>query len=322
VVQPSCASDPANPGDANRPTRETAAGGTAVGRETGAADGGRGEAQGDSYVLGTHDEELDRLRFQHELWRPAAEAAWRRAGLGPGQRVLDLGAGPGFAAVDLARRVGPQGRVLALELSPVYVTAGQELARRQGLAQLEMRRHDLLAAPLPRGPADQPEAGFDLGWLRWVAMFLNDPVPLLDQLAGAIRHGGRLVVHEYLHWDTFGLHPHGQTIGRFGQAVQRSFRAAGGDPDVNRRLPSLLAARGWRIDGLVPVPVLGGQGTLAARWMERFVRVYATQLIQQGLWNSADGARVEAEIAAAAEDAGSYWVGPTVLELQATRWSE
>ncbi|MFM2081187.1 MAG: hypothetical protein RLZZ219_1869 [Cyanobacteriota bacterium] len=274
-----------------------------------------------SYVLGTHAEELERLRFQHDLWRPAAEAAWRRAGLAPGQRVLDLGAGPGFAALDLAAWVGPQGRVLALERSPVYVAAGQELARRQGLAQLEIRRHDLLSDPLPMGPDDRPEAGFDLAWMRWVAMFLPDPLPLLDQLAGAIRPGGRLVVQEYKHWDTFGLHPHGDAIGRFGQAVQRSFRSAGGDPDVNRRLPSLLAARGWRIDALVPVPVLGGQGTLAARWMERFVRVYAAQLIQQGLWSRADGVLVEAEIAAAAEDPGSYWVGPTVLELQATRWA-
>ena len=56
-----------------------------------------------SYLLGTHTEELERLRFQHELWLPAARAAWQRAGLGAGMRVLDVGAGPGFAAMDLAR---------------------------------------------------------------------------------------------------------------------------------------------------------------------------------------------------------------------------
>jgi hypothetical protein len=41
------------------------------------------------YILGTHDEELKRLRFQHDLWLPAARAAWQRAGLKPGMRVLD-----------------------------------------------------------------------------------------------------------------------------------------------------------------------------------------------------------------------------------------
>ena len=266
------------------------------------------------YVLGTHGEELERLRFQHELWRPLAEAAWDRAGLKTGERVLDLGAGPGFAALDLARRVGPTGQVLALEHSPDYVVAGQRLAVEAGLTHLELRQHDLLRDPLPR-------EGFDLAWMRWVAMFLADLEPLLTQLPLALRPGGRLVLHEYVQWDSFGLHPHGAAIHRFGQAVQRSFRQAGGDPDVNRRLPSLLAARGFRIDALEPLPVLGREGSLAAQWMQRFVMVYAHQLQAQGLWSAADQAEALAEIEAAAEDPGSFWMGPTVLELRATRWA-
>ena len=266
------------------------------------------------YVLGTHGEELERLRFQHKLWRPLAEAAWDRAGLTAGERVLDLGAGPGFAALDLACRVGPTGQVLALEHSPAYVAAGRRLAVEAGLTHLELRQHDLLRDPLPH-------EGFDLAWMRWVAMFLADLEPLLTQLPLALRPGGRLVLHEYVQWDSFGLHPHGAAIHRFGQAVQRSFRQAGGDPDVNRRLPSLLAARGFRIDALEPLPVLGREGSLAAQWMQRFVMVYAHQLQAQGLWSAADQAEALAEIEAAAEDPGSFWMGPTVLELRATRWA-
>ncbi|NBW62251.1 MAG: methyltransferase domain-containing protein [Synechococcaceae bacterium WB4_1_0192] len=273
----------------------------------------------DSYVLGTHAEELERLRFQHDLWRPTAEAAWRRAGLATGARVLDLGAGPGFAALDLARQVGPEGRVLGLERSAVYVAAGQELARRAGLSQLELRQHDLLRDPLPGGPTDQPTAGFDLIWMRWVAMFLPDLEPLLAALPTALAPAGRLVLHEYVHWDTFGLHPHGAAIRRFGRAVQQSFVAAAGDPDVNRHLPSRLAAAGWRLEALTPLPVLGGQATMAAQWLERFVSVYSPQLINQGLWSAADQTEAEAEIEAAARDSGSFWVGPTVLELRASR---
>ncbi|MCP9792268.1 methyltransferase domain-containing protein [Vulcanococcus limneticus Candia 3F8] len=264
------------------------------------------------YVLGTHDAELARLGLQHELWRPAAQAAWRRAGLGPGQRVLELGAGPGLAALELARAVGPEGRVLGLELSAAYVAAGQALAEREGLDQLELRRHDLLADPLPA-------EGFDLIWCRWVAMFLPELDGVLDQLAPALRPGGRVVFHEYLHWDTFGLHPHGTAIRRFGQAAQRSFRDAGGDPNVNRRLPSLLAQRGFQINELRPLPVLGQAGSMAAQWMESFVVVYGPQLQRLGLWSAADAAQATAEIAQAQRDAGSYWVGPTLLELRATK---
>ncbi len=264
------------------------------------------------YILGTHDAELARLQLQHALWRPAAQAAWRRAGLGPGQRVLELGAGPGLAALELARAVGPAGRVLGLELSPAYVAAGQALAKREGLEQLGLRRHDLRTDPLPT-------EGFDLLWCRWVAMFLPELEPLLDQLAPALRPGGTVLFHEYLHWDTFGLHPHGAAIRRFGQAAQRSFREAGGDPDVNRRLPALLAQRGFQIQELRPLPVLGQTGSMAAQWMGSFVAVYGEQLQRLGLWSAADATQAAAEVSEAQRDAGSYWMGPTLLELRATK---
>ena len=49
------------------------------------------------YVLGTHDEEIERLGLQHRVWRPRMLEAWRRAGVTVGSRVIDIGAGPGYA---------------------------------------------------------------------------------------------------------------------------------------------------------------------------------------------------------------------------------
>ncbi|MGA0028274.1 MAG: SAM-dependent methyltransferase, partial [Steroidobacteraceae bacterium] len=54
-----------------------------------------------------------------------------------------------------------------------------------------------------------------------------------------------------------------------------------------------------------------------ARWLERFVRIYGRELIRQGRWNEEQPIRAEAEMSAARTAPGSYWVGPTVLELQA-----
>ena len=50
------------------------------------------------YILGTDAEELQRLEFQHRVWTKDAFALWERAGLGRGQRILDLGCGPGLQA--------------------------------------------------------------------------------------------------------------------------------------------------------------------------------------------------------------------------------
>ena len=69
------------------------------------------------YVLGTHDDEIYRLGYQHRVWRPRALDAWQRARIGDGCKVIDFGAGPGFATMDLAEIVGPTGEVHALERS-------------------------------------------------------------------------------------------------------------------------------------------------------------------------------------------------------------
>ncbi len=263
-----------------------------------------------SYLLGTHAEELERLRFQNQLWRPTARAAWARAGLQAGEQVLDLGAGPGFAALDLAAIVGPTGRVLGLELSNAYVEAGCTLAA--GVDQLELRQHDLVTDPWPK-------EHFDLIWSRWVAMFLTELDPLLAGAEACLRPGGRWVLHEYMHWDTFGLHPHGKAIHRFGQACQASFHAAAGRSDVNRTLPATLAKRGWTIDALEPLPVVGDSTSMAGQWMERFVEVYGQTLIRSGRWTRDDAAEARAEIAHSHQQPGSFWVGPTTLEVRASR---
>nr|WP_255441439.1 MULTISPECIES: methyltransferase domain-containing protein [unclassified Synechococcus] len=85
---------------------------------------------------------------------------------------------------------------------------------------MEVRRLDLSHDPLPREP-------FDLVWCRWVLMFLPEVEPLLDRLAASLSPGARLVIHEYIHWSSFGLHPHGEAVGRFGAAAMASLERAG-----------------------------------------------------------------------------------------------
>ncbi len=80
-----------------------------------------GEKADSDYVLGTNDEELDRLGLQHRVWRPIVLECWRRAGITFGSRVIDVGAGPGYATVDLAELVGPTVEVFAIERSARFL---------------------------------------------------------------------------------------------------------------------------------------------------------------------------------------------------------
>src|SRR2546427_11345451 len=89
------------------------------------------------YIFGTHEEELARLGLQHRVWRPRATDAWRRAGFTVGQTLVDLGCGPGYAALDLAELVGPHGRIVAIARSRRYLDALEAPAKARPLTWID-----------------------------------------------------------------------------------------------------------------------------------------------------------------------------------------
>ena len=106
------------------------------------------------YVLGTHDAEVERLGLQHRVWRPHASEAWKRAGFTPGQTLLDIGCGPGYASLDLAEIVGPKGRVIAFDRSRRFLDVLEAAARARSLSNIETHELDLDLNPLPNVRAD------------------------------------------------------------------------------------------------------------------------------------------------------------------------
>src|SRR6266480_3051358 len=134
------------------------------------------------YVLGTHEEELGRLGLQHRVWRPVALDCWQRAGITVGKRVLDVGAGPGYAAIDLAEIVGPTGKVVALERSQNFIRAMEATCRARSAANAKIHELDLMQDELPKG-------AYDFLWCRWVVSFVNDPSLLIKKLGGVMPQG-------------------------------------------------------------------------------------------------------------------------------------
>src|SRR5262245_49855786 len=124
-----------------------------------------------SYVLGTHDEEVARLGLQHQVWRSRVRETWREAGFTEGQTIVDLGCGPGYAALDLADIVGPSGRVVAIDQSRRFLDALEQMARDRGISHIETLEGDLDTLALP-GPVDGV-------WCRWAAAFVRRPRELM-----------------------------------------------------------------------------------------------------------------------------------------------
>lgn len=264
------------------------------------------------YVLGTHDAEIERLRFQHGVWQPLVREAWLAAGIGPGSRVLDVGAGPGLATLDLADLVGPLGRVVAVERSWRFLQALRQACRARGLDHVEAHELDLMHDAMPA-------TGLDAAWCRWVACFVSDPVLLLRRMHDSLRRGGVLVMHEYVDYQSYRCLPRRPAIERFVQEVVASWRATGGEPDIARTMPRLMQANGFRVLRARPLGFAPLPHEAAWHWPAGFVRTNVARLLELGRVDAAWAAAVLQDLADAEADPASVFMTPLVLEITAER---
>jgi SAM-dependent methyltransferase len=260
------------------------------------------------YVLGTHDAEVERLAFQHSVWQDEVHRAWREAGIASGSRVVDVGAGPGFASIDLARLVGPGGMVLAAERSARFLSLLAARSGAEGLSNIECAEIDLMEQALPA-------TGLDAAWCRWVACFVPDPGRLVDRIAAALRPGGVAIFHEYVEYDSYQMVPDRPEIRSFVQAVYESWRSQGGEPDIARVLPSLLVDRGFTLRSARPIGFAARPCDRNWRWPAGFVRTNVPRLVELGIRDEAWGQRVLRALDSAEQDPASIFVTPTVLEI-------
>jgi SAM-dependent methyltransferase len=108
-----------------------------------------------------------------------------RADLQNGQRVLDIGCGGGATTLALARRTGPMGHVLGVDVSaPLLARARERVATEDPGAPVEFREADASSAALP---SDR-----DRAFSRFGVMFFADPTRAFANLRRALVPGGRL----------------------------------------------------------------------------------------------------------------------------------
>lgn len=264
------------------------------------------------YVLGTHDEELARLGLQHRVWRARMLEAWRRAGVTTDSRVLDVGAGPGYATLDLAEMVGPGGVVVGVERSARFVTAGRAALAARGLDQGQLHELDLMTDELPG-------EGFDVAWCRWVASFVSDPERLVRSIGAALKPGGRVVFHEYADYASWRLGPRRPAVEAFVAEVMASWRASGGEPDVAPALVGLLGKCRFRIVHAAPIVFAVHPGDFVWRWPASFVESNLRRLTELGRVDGAWCARVREEWSEAEADPASVLITPMVLEVVAVK---
>jgi ubiquinone/menaquinone biosynthesis C-methylase UbiE len=128
----------------------------------------------------------DRIRFVRE----SAARLVELAGLQPGERVLDVATGTGFAALAAARLVGPAAQVVGIDLAEEMLNQARGKAASEGIKNVEFQLGD---AERP----EFPDASFAVVLCASAIQFLPDPAGAVREWARLLGPGGRLLVSAY-----------------------------------------------------------------------------------------------------------------------------
>jgi ubiquinone/menaquinone biosynthesis C-methylase UbiE len=264
------------------------------------------------YLLGTNDAELARLGFQHQVWAAETAAAWERGGFRPGDRLLDVGCGPGHATFDLARLVGPGGHVLGVDVSARFLAHVEAERRRRGVEHVATRLEELERL-------DVPAESVDGAFARWVLCYLRDPRAVVARVARALRPGGAFVVMDYCRYTGFTVAPSAEVIERVVDAVSRSFARSGGNADVGRDLPAHMRQSGLVVRSVRPLVRVARPGSALWEWPATFFENYLPSLVAMGEITEGDRAAFTDVWAERSRSPDAFLLSPPMVEVIAEK---
>lgn len=125
------------------------------------------------------------------LWRAPLAAAQAQlmacAALAPGESVLDVACGTGLIAFEAAQAVGPQGKVLGVDLSGQMIEHASLQARQRQVGNVSFVRRDAEQLGLP-------DASVDVALCALGLMYMPDPAQAVREMRRVLRPGGRMVI--------------------------------------------------------------------------------------------------------------------------------
>ena len=229
----------------------------------------------DRYTHGHHDSVLS----SHRTRSAADSAAYLVPRLGPGQRLLDVGCGPGTISVDLAALVAP-GEVVALDREARVLAEVERLAGERGLTNLLTAVGDVYAL-------EYADASFDVVHAHQLLQHLSDPVAALREMRRVTRAGGLVAARE-ADYAMMTWHPAEPRMERWQGVYRMVARSNGAEPDAGRRLLTWAQQAGFsKVEPSASVWLFADderRGWWSETWAQRTLSSgMATQAVEQGL---------------------------------------
>jgi ubiquinone/menaquinone biosynthesis C-methylase UbiE len=227
-----------------------------------------------AYVLGHSERELARLERQAEIFAEPTEDELRRAGIGPGMRVLDIGCGAGDVTLAAARMVGPAGRVVGLDMAPAAIAAARRRASFGGFDNVSFEEADF--------DRWEHDGRFDAVTGRFILMHLADPAGAVRRLVRRLRPGG---IAAFIEMDIHSAAavPSLPLFERCIAWVSGVYAAAGFEPDMGSKLYSVMRAAGLTPELLGVSKVEAGPNASAYEYLAQSLRSLVPGIVRAGL---------------------------------------
>jgi SAM-dependent methyltransferase len=232
----------------------------------------------DRYRFGYTHEELERLRYQHQVWAKENQRFISRAGFSTGETLVDLGCGPGYTTLDLAQIIGSRGKVIAVdrdgERSLPLLRSQAEAA---GLFNIETRAASLETFDLQEGSVDGIYG-------RWVLMYLPEArvKSLIGRMAKWLRSGGVCAITELCNYRHIHIHPKSKYLPEIAEALIQAVRGERScNPEIGNDLPGLLLSAGLDVEINVIVKAVRAT-TQEWHWPDALFRDHLPALVKEG----------------------------------------
>jgi ubiquinone/menaquinone biosynthesis C-methylase UbiE len=170
-------------------------------------------------------------------YRPTLEPLIRPLNLAPGLRVLDVGSGPGYTTMEMARRVGSSGLIAGVDLNADFVAAASRRAR---VNNLEICYVQCEFPPLPfrAGSVDRV-------FCKNVLEYVDSAADTVKEMARVAAHGGTVVAIDS-DWDMLALALPEHARERSERALAAAKSIAVKEPKIGRMLYLLFRAAGLK----------------------------------------------------------------------------
>jgi ubiquinone/menaquinone biosynthesis C-methylase UbiE len=244
------------------------------------------------YAFGHTDAEHARLIRQAARLAPLTERFFREAGIGRGQRVLDLGSGVGDVAILLAKIVGASGEVVGVERDRRSIGRAKERVAEAGL-----RNVSFVEADVARVTIDKP---FDVAVGRFILQFLPDPIEVLHCLSKLVIPGGVFAFQEVSWAPTIALAAHLPLWSASLSLARDTLKRSGANTEIGPALYSIFQEAGIPAPTMQMEMLLGSEPDFT-RWLSDLLLSLRPQ-IQQSNFSIDDfdtlAERLQAEVSA------------------------